>query len=167
MDDEDLIDLTADALPADKTPEGWTPDVANVVDIIRDIHNRGLLTNVGVDVMGIGTIVDALAQVGITQDENLLLGVREGIGLMGTFETVERKLADGSFAHGGGPLLAWNVGNLKMIQTPLAVRDAREKSGSGKVDVAMALFNAAALMAANPEPAGSANSADRGLVVFG
>ena len=165
--DEDLQELTADALPAEKSPEGWTPDVAQVVAIIKNIHDRGLLAQVGVDAMGIGTIVDALAQVGITQDENLLLGVRQGIGLMGAFKTVERKLADGSFAHNGGPLLAWNVGNLKLIQTPSAVRVAREESGLGKVDVAMALFNAAALMAANPEPAGSVYTADRGLIVFG
>jgi phage terminase large subunit-like protein len=118
--------------------------------------------------MGIGTIVDALASVGITQDEELLFGVRQGIGLMGAFKTVERKLADGSFGHGGGPLLSWSVGNLKLIQTPTAVRVAREESGFGKVDVAMALFNAAALMTANPElPDASVYSADRGLVVFG
>lgn len=151
-DDEDLADLVADALPATKTPEGWPPDVAHVVNVVRDIHQRGLLAQVGVDTMGIGAIVDALAHVGITQDAALLDGIRQGIGLMSAFKSVERKLADGSFAHNGGPLLAWNVGNLKLIQTPTAVRVAREESGYGKVDVAMALFNAAALMQQNPEP---------------
>lgn len=150
--DEDLQELTFDAMPAEKTLEGWTRDVAYIVDIVRDIHERGLLAKVGVDAMGIGTIVDALSSVGITQDAELLYGVRQGIGLMGAFKTVERKLADGSFAHGGGPLLAWSMGNLRLIQTPSAVRVAREESGLGKVDVAMAMFNAAALMSMNPEP---------------
>jgi phage terminase large subunit-like protein len=165
--DDDLRALTDDALPAEKTAEGWTPDVAEIVGIIRDIRDRGLLAKVGVDAMGIGTIVDALASIGITQDDELLYGVRQGIGLMGAFKTVERKLADGSFAHDGGPLLAWSVGNLKLIQTPTAVRVAREESGFGKVDVAMALFNAAALMTANPElPDASVYTGERGLTVW-
>ncbi len=165
--DEDLADLIADALPPEKTPEGWTPDVARVVEIIRGIHDRGLLAQVGVDTMGIGAIVDALAQVGITQDADMLQGVRQGIGLMSAFKAIERKLADGTFAHGGGPLLGWNVGNLKLIQTPTAVRVAREESGFGKIDVAMALFNAAMLMSLNPEPAeASVYTEERGLLFF-
>lgn len=167
-DDEALTELVCDALPAEKTTEGWTPDVAYVVGVIKDIHERGLLAKVGVDAMGIGTIVDALATAGITQDAELLYAVRQGIGLMGAFKTIERKLADGSFRHGGGPLLSWSVGNLRLIQTPTAVRVAREESGFGKVDVAMALANAGALMAANPELPSDASvyDADRGLLVL-
>jgi len=53
--------------------------------------------------------------------------------------------------HGGQPLLDWCVGNLKVIPTPTAMRVARDESGFGKVDPAMALFNAAHLMSFNPE----------------
>ena len=55
------------------------------------------LAGVGVDAIGIGGIVDALAKIGVTQENNLLAGVRQGISLMGAIKTVERKLVDGSF----------------------------------------------------------------------
>ena len=59
------------------------------------------LAGVGVDALGIGGIVDALAKIGVTQEANLLVGIRQGISLMGAIKTVERKLVDGSFKHGG------------------------------------------------------------------
>lgn len=73
---------------------------------------------------------------------------------MGAIKTIERKLADGSFRHGGQPLLTWCVGNLRIIPTPTAMRVARDEAGFGKVDPAMALFNAAHLMSLNPEAPG-------------
>jgi phage terminase large subunit-like protein len=165
-DDADLAALTDDALSPGADEDGNAPDVAFIVRLVADIHARGLLAEVGVDAMGIGTVVDALAKKQITQDEKLLSGVRQGIGLMGAFKTLERKLADGTFQHGGAPLLGWCIGNLRLLQTPTGVRVAREDSGFGKVDTAMALFNAAALMALNPEPAGSVYTADRGFHVW-
>jgi phage terminase large subunit-like protein len=123
-----------------------------VVDLVARIRDLGLLAKVGVDAAGIGTIVDALAEIGVTQDADLLDAVRQGIGLMGAIKTLERMLADRRFRHGGQPLLDWCVVNLKIVPTPTAMRVARDEAGLGKVDAAMALFNAAALMAMNPEP---------------
>ena len=108
------------------------------------------LAGVGVDAIGIGGIVDALAKIGVTQEAKLLAGVRQGISLMGAIKTVERKLVDGSFKHGGQALMTWCAGNARIVPTPTGMRIARDDSGYGKIDQLMALFNASALMATNP-----------------
>jgi len=121
-----------------------------VVDLVEKVQKLGLLAQVGVDAAGIGGIVDALAGIGVTQDAEKLDAVRQGIGLMGAVKTIEIKLADYSFKHGGSALMAWSVGNIKVVPTPTAMRIARDESGYGKIDAAMALFNAAHLMGLNP-----------------
>jgi phage terminase large subunit-like protein len=131
------------------------PDIQFVVDLVTRVRDLGLLAQVGVDAAGIGAIVDALAGIGVTQDAETLDAVRQGIALMGAIKTIERKLADGSFRHGDQSLLAWCVGNLRIVPTPTAMRVGRDEAGFGKVDPVMALFNAAHLMSLNPEPAPS------------
>ena len=139
--DGDLVKV--DALPL---------DVEAVVAVVQQVNDSGMLAEVGVDAAGIGAIVDALAGIGITTatDDAKLGAVKQGIALMGAIKTVERKLADGSFRHSGSRLMAWCVGNAKVVPTPTAMRIARDETGFGKIDPLMALFNAAALMAMNP-----------------
>lgn len=122
-----------------------------VVDLVEKVQKMGLLAQVGVDAAGIGAIVDALGEIGVTQDAEKLDAVRQGIGLMGAVKTIEIKLADYSFRHGGSALMAWCVGNIKVVPTPTAMRIARDESGYGKVDPFMALANAAHLMGLNPK----------------
>ena len=69
---------------------------------------------------------------------------------MGAIKTVERKLADGSFRHGGSRMMAWCVGNARIVPTPTAMRIARDEAGLGKIDPLMATFDAAELMSTNP-----------------
>jgi phage terminase large subunit-like protein len=140
-------------------------NIQYVVDLVGRIRDLGLLAQVGVDAAGIGAIVDALADIGVSQDAESLDAVRQGIALMGAIKTIEIKLADYSFRHGGSAMLAWCVGNLRVVPTPTAMRVARDESGYGKVDPAMALFNAAHLMALNPQAGGSVYTADRGLLI--
>jgi phage terminase large subunit-like protein len=121
-----------------------------VVDLVEKVQRAGKLAQVGVDAAGIGAIVDALADIGVTQDAEKLDAVRQGIALMGAIKTIEIKLADYSFSHGGTKMLSWCVGNLKVIPTATAMRVARDEAGYGKVDPVMALFNAAHLMGLNP-----------------
>jgi phage terminase large subunit-like protein len=125
-------------------------DISFVQDIVEKVKGTKKLAGVGVDAIGIGGIVDALAKVGVTQENNLLAGVRQGISLMGAIKTVERKLVDGSFKHGGQALMTWCAGNARIVPTPTGMRIARDDSGYGKIDPLMALFNACALMALNP-----------------
>lgn len=126
-------------------------DIAGIVGIVLRVKDAGLLDMVGVDTVGLGAITQALGDIGVTEGDKLLIGVRQGIGLMGATKTVERKLVDGTFRHSGGRMMAWCVGNLKIVPTPTAMRLARDESGLGKIDPAAAMFDAAQLMARNPE----------------
>jgi phage terminase large subunit-like protein len=127
-------------------------DISFVTDIVEKVKDSKKLAGVGVDAIGIGGIVDALARIGVTQEDKMLVGVRQGIALMGAIKTVERKLVDGSFKHGGTALMTWCAGNARIVPTPTGMRIARDDSGYGKIDPLMALFNAAALLALNPSP---------------
>src|SRR5580765_2360504 len=130
-------------------------DISFVVDVVEKVKATKKLAGVGVDAVGIGGIVDALARIGVTQENNLLAGVRQGISLMGAIKTVERKLVDGSFKHNGSALMQWCAGNARIVPTPTGMRIARDDSGFGKIDPLMALFNAMALLALNPAPVNS------------
>lgn len=132
--------------------EGLPDDLDWIVDLTARVRDAGLLSAVGVDPAGYGGIVEALAKIGVTEEAGLLKGVGQGIRLMGAAKTVERKLVDGTFRHGGSRLMAWCAGNAKVKQTSTAMMIERAGSGFGKIDPLMALFDAAALMALNPEP---------------
>jgi phage terminase large subunit-like protein len=125
-------------------------DLEAVVEIVRQVKEFGTLAMVGVDAIGIGGIVDALAEIQVTEQSGILRGVRQGISLMGSIKTIERKLADGTFKHGGSRMMAWCVGNARIIPTPTAMRVARDEAGLGKIDPLMACFDAAELMTAGP-----------------
>jgi phage terminase large subunit-like protein len=125
-------------------------DISFVSDIVDKIKQSKKLAAVGVDAIGIGGIVDAMAKIDVTQEKNLLFGVRQGISLMGAIKTTERKLVDGSFKHGGQRLMSWCAGNARVQPTPTGMRVVRDDSGYGKIDPLMALFNAVALLATNP-----------------
>ena len=116
------------------------------------ILDSGKLGMVGADPAGIGGAVDALADIGVTEEAGLLTGVSQGIKLMGAGKTLERKIVDGSLVHSGSPLMAWCVGNVRVRQTSTAVLVERAASGYGKIDPFMALLDAAHLMGLNPQP---------------
>lgn len=127
-------------------------DVTAVVDIAKQCLDSGKLAKVGADPAGLGSIVDELAKIGVTQECELLVGVRQGVALMGSIKTVERKLVDGSFKHGGRRMMAWCAGNAIVQATGTGMRIARDASGYGKVDPLMAGFDAVAEMSLNPMP---------------
>ncbi len=127
-------------------------DVAAVVDIIKQCLDSGKLATVGADPAGLGSIVDGLAKIGVTEQSKSLIGVRQGVALMGAIKTVERKLADGSFKHNGHRMMAWCAGNAITQATGTGSRIARDASGYGKIDPLMACFDAVAEMQLNPTP---------------
>lgn len=147
-------------------------DYAAVVALIESIHAAGKLGGVGIDKIGAYGIVDDLAAIEVTQENNLLYPIAQGIALGGVFKGLERKLADRSFVHCGQALMRWCVGNMKIIPTKTAWMVARDESGAGKIDPAIAMANAAALMERNPIPAGGPSVYDNksarpeGLLVF-
>lgn len=133
---------------------GLPDDLDWIVSTVERLKDTGSLCQVGADPSGIGGLVDALAEIGVTEESKLLTGVAQGIRLMGAIKTVERKLADGTFRHGGSSLMSWCVGNAKVRLTSTAMMVERTAAGWGKIDPLMATFDAAHLMGLNPGPAG-------------
>ncbi|KQQ70914.1 terminase [Rhizobium sp. Leaf321] len=127
-------------------------DISEIVGIIAQIKDAGLLACVAVDPAGLGEMVEALAEIGITEEEGVLIGVPQGYQLMNAIKTTERKLANGTLRHSGAGLMQWCVGNLKIEPTATAIRATKQNAGDAKIDLAMALFNAVTVMSRNPEP---------------
>ena len=147
----------------DQLPE----DIAALVTTVEKILKSGLLAQVGVDAAGLGLLIDELATIGVSEEAENLGAVRQGFGLMDAIKSIERKLADGTFRHADQPIMSWCAGNAIVQPTPTGMRIVRDESGFGKIDPLMALFNAGALMARNPDAGGSVYTAKRGLLVFG
>ncbi|MER2263511.1 terminase large subunit [Methylobacterium oxalidis] len=128
-------------------------DVAEIVAIVEQVKDAGLLACVGVDPAGLGEFIEALAEIGVTQENKLVVGVPQGYGMMNAIKTAERKLANGTLRHSGSGLMAWAVSNLKIEPTATAIRATKQNAGDAKIDPAMALFDAVVPMSLNPEPA--------------
>ena len=128
-------------------------DVQDVAEIVIQVNASGKLDKIGVDPVGIGSVVDALVSAGIEQDR--IVGISQGWKMAGAIKTAERKLAEGALWHGGRPLMAWCVGNAKVEPKGNAIAITKQAAGTAKIDPLMALFNAVALMALNPGATGS------------
>lgn len=124
-------------------------DVIEVADIVAEVMFSGLLDKVGVDPHGLGGILDALVQAGVPQEK--IIGISQGWKLTGAIKSAERKLAEGTFIHGGQPMMAWCVGNAKVEPRGNAIAITKQASGFAKIDPLMAAFDAVALMSLNPE----------------
>ncbi|NLS07618.1 terminase large subunit [Rhizobium sp. P32RR-XVIII] len=127
-------------------------DISEIIGVIAQIKDAGLLACVAVDPAGLGEMVEALDEIGITQEEGLLIGVPQGYQLMNAIKTAERKLANGTLRHSGSGLMDWCVSNLKIEPTATAIRATKQNAGDAKIDPVMALFNAVTVMSRNPEP---------------
>lgn len=142
-------DLTIVEVPGD--------DVEDLADMICTIKARDLLPEkhaVGVDPAGIGAIIDELTSPtrGLTLDQ--IVSVSQGWKLNGAIKDTERKVAGGEVVHGAQPLMAWCVGNAKVVPVGNAISITKQASGSAKIDPLMAGFNAISLMSLNPAPRG-------------
>jgi phage terminase large subunit-like protein len=127
-------------------------DVEDVADITARVFQSGRMDKAGVDIHGIGAILDAIVERGVDQD--LVVGISQGWKLTGSIKTVERKLAEGAMVHGGAPMMNWCCSNAKVEPKGNAVAITKQAAGFAKIDPLMAVFNAAALMALNPQSAG-------------
>ncbi len=128
-------------------------DVTAVVEIVVQVVNAGLLDKVGIDQHGVGGILDALIG---TDDEpgpitmEQIVGISQGWRLHGAIKTAERRLAGKRLIHAGRPLMAWCVGNAKIVQAGNAVTITKQASGTAKIDPLMSLFDAVQLLSLNP-----------------
>jgi phage terminase large subunit-like protein len=145
-------------------------DIEELVAIIERIERAGLLAGenaIGVDPVGIGQVLDALAARGIDNSEKRrIVGVSQGWQLGRAIKTLERHLADGSFVHGAQPMMAWAVANCRVEQRANGILITKQASGTAKIDPVVSAFNAVELMSLNPEARGSVyNTPGRGILM--
>jgi phage terminase large subunit-like protein len=126
-------------------------DISEIVEIISDIKARGLLASVAVDPAGLGEMIEALAEIEVTQEAGNLVGAPQGYAMMNAIKTAERKLANGTLRHAPSALMDWCVSNLKIEPTATAIRATKQNAGDAKIDPVMALFDAVTVMSRNPE----------------
>jgi len=119
-------------------------DVVDVVALVMQCEASGKLDKVGVDPVGVASIVDALEAAGI--DRERIVGIPQGWRLAGAIKAVERRLAQKTLKHNGTSLMSWCVGNAKVETRGNAIMVTKQISGTAKIDPLCALFDAAALM---------------------
>lgn len=125
-------------------------DVRQIAELVQDIDQRGLLASVAADPAGLGEMIDALAEVGVTPENGKVIGAPQGWALMNAIKTTERKLINGTLRHDGSALMAWCVSNIKIEPTATGIRATKANAGDLKIDPAMALFDAVTVMSRNP-----------------
>lgn len=126
-------------------------DISGIIEIIKDIKDRALLASVAVDPAGLGEMIEALAEIEVTQEAGNLIGAPQGYAMMNAIKTAERKLANGTLRHAPSALMDWCVSNLKIEPTATAIRATKQNAGDAKIDPVMALFDAVTVMIRNPE----------------
>lgn len=134
-------------------------DVGELVAIVARVYESGLLDLIGVDPVGIDSILNGIKRAGIPLEK--VKAVRQGWTLSGPIKTLERRLADGTFRHAGAPLYAWAVSNAKVEARGNAIAITKQTSGAAKIDPLMSLLDAVELMAREPEVHRSIHDARR------
>ena len=128
-------------------------DIADIVGLIDDVKQRGLLAAVAVDPAGLGEMVEALAEIDVTVENGLLVGAPQGYGMMNAIKTAERKTQNKTLRHAPSTLMDWCVGNVKIEPTATAIRATKQNAGDAKIDLWAALMNGVWMMSRNPEAA--------------
>lgn len=126
-------------------------DVTEVAQIVAKVSKSGLLASVGMDPEKTHKVM-LQALINAKIDEKICFAISQGWKLVGAITLVERKLAEGTMFHGGQPLMTYCVGNAKVEPRGNASLVTKQASGTAKVDPLMAVFNAGALMALDPQP---------------
>ena len=124
-------------------------DTAEFAAIVARIAQAGKLDRVGLDPLGIGSLIDSMLEAGVPQDK--IIGVSQGYKLAGYMQTAERKLAGGELHHAGQALMTWCAGNARIVMRGNGLMVSKQESGKAKIDPLVATFNAVALMSENPD----------------
>ncbi|WP_304335315.1 terminase TerL endonuclease subunit [Conchiformibius steedae] len=124
-------------------------DVVELAEFVAQVHQSGKLAVIGVDTYGMKDILNALETAGIAQAD-YVRGVPQGGQLTGTINETAKMLAKGTLKHGGGGMMAWVVGNAKVVEQGNNIRITKQVSGRGKIDPLMALFDGMYPMLDNP-----------------
>ncbi len=125
-------------------------DVEELAALCKKVYDAGLLAKIGLDPERTHKVVfKALIDAGIPED--LIIGISQGWKLTGAIAVAELALKDGQLTHADSPMMAWSVGNAKVVPSGNAVLITKQASGTAKIDPLMASLNAITLMATNPE----------------
>lgn len=125
-------------------------DVAQLTEMIAQIHRAQRLDKIGVDPHGLGSILDVLEKVHkIPADK--IIGISQGWKMVSSIKTTERRLAEGGLRVCEQPIMRWCVGNARVVPKGNAIAIEKSSSGNAKIDPLMASFDAVHLMALNPE----------------
>jgi phage terminase large subunit-like protein len=124
-------------------------DIEQMADTCERIFETGLLYQIGVDPIGLGSIEESLAERGIDAD-TYIRAVAQGWKLGGAIKTVERWLASGEMIPSDQPMMAWQVGNARIEPRANGILITKQASGFAKIDCLIACLNSATLMANNP-----------------
>ena len=127
-------------------------DIAEITQRAQQLSESGLLHAVALDPYGVGSIVDALYEIG-TGCQERVIGITQGWKRSGGIKTAERKLADRTLRHGGRALTSWAVGNARVEPRGNAIVITKQASCTAKVGPLMAAFNAIAWMVSHPASA--------------
>jgi len=144
--------------------ESGEDQAASAAAICRKVADSGKLPDsagIGLDSAGVALLLDALTDVGL--DEPMVQAVMQGWKLQTAISSVPLKLEDRRFIHGDQPIMAWCVGNARQTLKGSNYIVTKEVSGAAKIDLLMAMFNAAMLMFQNPEADGPSVYESRGL----
>lgn len=127
-------------------------DVTKLGEIIALVIESGLLPDknaVGFDPNNIGTIVEMLVSLGVTDEQ--IRRLLQGPALSPALWGMERKLSDGTLIHSGLLLMAFCVGNVKVEIKGNGNMVTKQISGRAKIDPFVASLCAVILMSWNPQ----------------
>nr|WP_312970728.1 terminase large subunit [Brucella intermedia] len=125
-------------------------DISDIIGKIDYVKERGLLASVAVDPAGLGDMIEALDEIGVSQENGNLEGVAQGWRMMTAIKSSERRLVNGTLKHAPSSLMDWCVGNLKIEPTATGIKATKQNAGDAKIDPVMALFDAVTVMSRNP-----------------
>lgn len=136
-------------------------DIREIVEIVAQVKASGLLPDkgaIGLDPQGVSDLVDALAEIGLTDPQVVAVG--QGFRLMSAIVGLARKLKFAQAVHNGSRMMAWCVSNAKEEMGRQTVMLTKNASASAKIDPLMAGMNATKLLEMNPAVADGALSVD-------
>lgn len=128
-------------------------DITQFGDVFEKVLKSGLLPEkdaVGLDPNNVAALIEELSRRGMTDE--MLRRLLQGPALSPAWWGIERKLADGTFFHGGTELMKFCVGNAKAEPKGNAIMITKQVSGRAKIDPVIAMGEAGILMSWNPEP---------------